>query len=105
MAALWKTLKWVSISVLIFMMLLTPLVQSSPTRLHGGTTMAEDTATATATAIAKQEVEKSNLVKRWFGKRGGISSADLKKSVQDSAREVPTGPDPLHHNDNPTGLP
>ncbi|KAK1588797.1 hypothetical protein Q3G72_027153 [Acer saccharum] len=103
MAALWKTLKWVSISVLIFMMVLTPLVQSSPTRLHGGTTMAEDT--ATATAIAKQEVEKSNLVKRWFGNGGGFSSADLKKSVQDSAREVPTGPDPLHHNNNPTGLP
>ncbi|KAK3205103.1 hypothetical protein Dsin_019149 [Dipteronia sinensis] len=101
MAALWKALKWVSISVLIFMMVLTPLVQSSPTRLHGGATITEDT----ATAIAKQEVEKSNLVKRWFGNKGGFSSADRKKSVQDSAREVPTGPDPLHHNDNPTGLP
>ncbi|KAL5765021.1 hypothetical protein ACOSP7_017331 [Xanthoceras sorbifolium] len=95
MAALWKPLKWVSISVLVFMLVFTPLLHSFRTRFHGGTTtMAEGTTTATA----KQELEK-----RWFGNRGGWSKAVDQKSVEDSAREVPTGPDPLHHNHNPTG--
>ncbi|KAJ9139713.1 hypothetical protein P3X46_030422 [Hevea brasiliensis] len=87
-----KPLSRFSISVVIFMVVFISFVHSSRTRLQGG--VAEhDTVTVTATATATQDIE-SHLVKS-LGK--GASTIVAK----DSAREVPTGPDPLHHNDNP----
>uniref|UniRef100_A0A2N9HFD8 Uncharacterized protein n=1 Tax=Fagus sylvatica TaxID=28930 RepID=A0A2N9HFD8_FAGSY len=79
-----KSLTWVPTFLVILIVASMPFVQSSRTRLQGGTTMAENTAT-----MAKAEI---------FG-NGGASVL----TVEDSAREVPAGPDPLHHNNNPTG--
>nr|POE62678.1 hypothetical protein CFP56_23211 [Quercus suber]POE62679.1 hypothetical protein CFP56_23212 [Quercus suber] len=50
---------------------------------QGGTTMPENT----VKLMAQAEI---------FG-NGGASVLN----IEDSAREVPTGPDPLHHNNNP----
>nr|GMD67393.1 protein CLAVATA 3-like isoform X1 [Ipomoea batatas] len=46
-------------------------------------------------AVAEEEmmVAQSQL-QEWNRKEGGF--------VEESAREVPTGPDPLHHNNKPT---
>ncbi|KAJ4724179.1 CLAVATA3/ESR (CLE)-related 40-like protein [Melia azedarach] len=71
------------------MLVFIPLIHSSRPRFQGGTTMAEEN-----TTLVSQDFE-SNLLK---------SSANFSTHiVEESARAVPTGPDPLHHNENPAG--
>ncbi|KAJ9164404.1 hypothetical protein P3X46_023982 [Hevea brasiliensis] len=81
-----KPLSTFSISMVILVLVFTSFVHSSRTRFQGG--VADD-----YTATAAQDLE-SHLVKS-LGKRASTIVAE------DSAREVPTGPNPLHHNNNP----
>ncbi|OAY48580.1 hypothetical protein MANES_06G168700v8 [Manihot esculenta] len=83
-----KPLSTCSISMVISLLVFISFVHSSRTRLQGG--VAEDAATSTATQGLESHVVKS------LGK--GVSTI----VAENSAREVPTGPDPLHHNNNPT---
>ncbi|KAF7824068.1 CLE13 protein precursor [Senna tora] len=72
---------WVIINVVILTLALSlslPFLHSSTSSLPHGTEMAEKTRTEVAT----------------FGNEAG---------VEESARQVPTGPDPLHHNNKPVG--
>jgi len=57
-------------------------------------------------------MQKQNLCKLFYvGNMGfffqvarfGNEAASSTGTVEDSAREVPTGPDPLHHNNHPIG--
>ncbi|KAG6632527.1 hypothetical protein I3843_13G144400 [Carya illinoinensis] len=75
--------------VVILMVLLMPYVLSSRIRLQAGTAMAENTATITVQGFQTQAEINSN-------------GSALVLTVEDSARQVPTGPDPLHHHNNPT---
>ncbi|KAI4322064.1 hypothetical protein L6164_021787 [Bauhinia variegata] len=61
-----------------------PFVQSSSSSFHYGPNMAENRATKVAAKVERFWNEVS-----------------LTDTVQVSARQVPTGPDPLHHNKNP----
>ncbi|OAY30220.1 hypothetical protein MANES_14G014000v8 [Manihot esculenta] len=82
-----KPISSFSIFMTIFMVVFVSVVHSSRTRLQGGVP-ADDK------AIPTQDLE-SHLVKSLVK---GASSV----VAEDSAREVPTGPDPLHHNNHPT---
>ncbi|KAJ4844826.1 hypothetical protein Tsubulata_043431 [Turnera subulata] len=72
-------------SFMVISLILMPLVHSSRTSLQGGKMVAEETARA-----IQQGLEK-----------GGATSGVV-VGAENSAREVPTGPDPLHHNNQPT---
>ncbi|KAK6235641.1 hypothetical protein QUC31_019375 [Theobroma cacao] len=76
--------------LIILMVASVPFVHSSRTsnRLLGERTMAEETSTITG------ELESNYCFNR-FGRGGSVLIVE--------EREVPTGPDPLHHNSNPTG--
>ncbi|OMO94045.1 hypothetical protein CCACVL1_06215 [Corchorus capsularis] len=78
------------IVLIILMVASLPLLLSSRTsnRLLGETTMAVDTS-------AMRKGLGSNY---WFKSLGRRGSAFIGEK-----RQVPTGPDPLHHNSNPTG--
>ncbi|XP_044478541.1 CLAVATA3/ESR (CLE)-related protein 40 [Mangifera indica] len=69
----------VSISLLIIMVITAPFVHSS--RSYGGIEPARDTSMPTKVIFVK--------------------SLGINGDNQQSARQVPTGPDPLHHNGSP----
>ncbi|KAK9224504.1 hypothetical protein WN943_009538 [Citrus x changshan-huyou] len=49
-------------------------------------------------------LEHTSTATQDFEAKDGDSSTNFTNVVvEDSAREVPTGPDPLHHNNNPAG--
>ncbi|EXB48397.1 hypothetical protein L484_007977 [Morus notabilis] len=73
--------------VVILMVASLPFLQSSPPRFQAETTMAENKATL------------QGLTNRVdiFGNGDSVIGVD-----EESERQVPTGPDPLHHNNHPT---
>ncbi|KAK7830109.1 hypothetical protein CFP56_028566 [Quercus suber] len=83
-----KSLTWVPTFLVILLLASIPFLQSSRTRFQGGTTMPENT--------VKLMAQEFQIQAEIFG-NGGASVLN----IEDSAREVPTGPDPLHHNNNP----
>ncbi|KAJ7980737.1 CLAVATA3/ESR (CLE)-related protein 40-like [Quillaja saponaria] len=78
-----KALMWVLYIVILAMVVSVSFVQASRSSLTCRTTMAENTATVTATEVERFGDEASS------------------HTIEDSARQVPTGPDPLHHNNHP----
>ncbi|KAK9941293.1 hypothetical protein M0R45_017903 [Rubus argutus] len=80
-------LNWVSIFILVLMVASIPFVQPSRTCLQVRTTISENRETQ---GLQIKEADRA------FG-----NGAKVLRAVEDSARLVPTGPDPLHHNNNP----
>ncbi|KAG8485636.1 hypothetical protein CXB51_018876 [Gossypium anomalum] len=72
---------------ILIILILMPFLHSS-SRITTKTTMAEETSTAT------QELQRNKQLNR-LGGGGPVLIVEEK-------REVPTGPDPLHHNCEPT---
>ncbi|KAB1227699.1 hypothetical protein CJ030_MR1G005706 [Morella rubra] len=74
--------------------------------LQDGTTMAGRKDAVTQLTLKKVHVFRLLLVclEKGFQTHDEIyGNGASVLSVEDSAREVPTGPDPLHHNSNPAG--
>ncbi|KAM5582537.1 hypothetical protein ABKV19_002787 [Rosa sericea] len=81
-------LNWVSILVLVLMVASIPFVQSSRTCLQVRTTTISENRDTQGIQIKEAD--------RAFG-----NGAKVLSSVENSERLVPTGPDPLHHNNHP----
>ncbi|XP_043693659.1 uncharacterized protein LOC122644120 [Telopea speciosissima] len=86
------TLARSSISVAILMAFLCPLIQASRPSFHGEREMIE----ADKASLVSKGPE-TLLFQMHHQNRGSSSS-----SVLESERQVPTGPDPLHHNGFPS---
>lgn len=80
------------IFVLILMAVFLPLAQSSRPQypLNGG-----------GVRVTKESTQK--ITEKEFHKMEEAKRFDDRASFVMEKRKVPTGPDPLHHNDNPTG--
>ncbi|KAI5321200.1 hypothetical protein PRUPE_6G018100 [Prunus persica] len=86
-----KALTGFSTFIIILMVASIPFVQ--PSRLQVRTfTLTENTNTNTK-GLQINQADR-------FGNGEG---AKVFNAVEDSARQVPAGPDPLHHNNNPIG--
>ncbi|KAL9370189.1 hypothetical protein Peur_041388 [Populus x canadensis] len=83
----------ISIALIILTFVLMPLIHSSRS-LHETTVAAGNRARASA-----QDIHQSYKITRMGKGASGLVTDE------ESEREVPTGPDPLHHNNNPTTRP
>ncbi|GKU94116.1 hypothetical protein SLEP1_g7646 [Rubroshorea leprosula] len=90
MAASRRALNRFSSFMLLLMVVFMPIVHTSRTGFPGG-----------RRAVAEQRVTVAQELERNLSMEGSFGNGGANFSVEQ--REVPTGPDPLHHNNNPTG--
>ncbi|XP_058199409.1 uncharacterized protein LOC131314639 [Rhododendron vialii] len=94
---LWRAIAWFCLSMLVaFVVFSSPFLHSSTTPcFQGGRKLLN---TQQGTALPQGFLSNNQ------GRRGGEIGGNLGNGAEESAREVPTGPDPLHHHDiNPSG--
>ncbi|XP_061361373.1 uncharacterized protein LOC133305231 [Gastrolobium bilobum] len=84
--AIKKALPWVLNILILTFLVLMPFVQSSSSSHIYPSNIAGSRAKTTNIEVGRFRNEAASV-----------------GTVEDSARQVPTGPDPLHHNNNPIG--